>query len=201
MEAVQDVPDGRNGQDGDGGRVAPPLTAQDVLALCPTRRASAHVAALAVSRELGLAAAVVVHDDDPDVNDPDLQGDGHVVDGHELTYSPGDGWRIGPWPERDDVAAIAGWDPARADGEVRVRIGHRYDTAPVSAWGYWAYLTTIEPSPPEHASGITQLDPSGSTRSGRELRRETLVRFASPRRQSWQAMSGLWRWLIVSALC
>jgi hypothetical protein len=134
VEAVQDA------RDGDDAQVASPLTAQDVLAMHPTRRASAHVAALAVSRELGLALAVVVHDDDPD-----LEGDGHVVDGHELTHSPGVGWRIGPWPERDDVAAIAGWDPARADGVVRVRVGRRYDAAPVSAWGYWAYLTPIEP--------------------------------------------------------
>jgi hypothetical protein len=137
--AVQDSPDG------DGEQVAAPLTAQDVLALCPTRPASARVAALAVNRELGLALAVVVHDDDPDLSDPEVMGDGHVVEGHELSYNPEDGWRIGPWPERDDVAAIAGWNPARADGAVRVRIGRRYDSAPVSAWGYWAYLTRIEP--------------------------------------------------------
>jgi hypothetical protein len=142
---VQDAPDGDDGDHGDDGRIAPPLTAQDVLGLCPSRSAAAHVAALAVNRELGLALAVVVHDDDPVIEDSDLPGDGPVVNGHELTYNSAHGWRIEPWPERDDVAAIAGWDPAHADGTVRVRIGNRHDTVPVSAWGYWAYLTPVAP--------------------------------------------------------
>jgi hypothetical protein len=108
------------------------LTAVEVLALRPAGSPPGQVVALAV-HDLGLALAVVVLDD------------GSEIEGHELQFTPGLGWRIDPWPDRRDVAAAAGWDPARADGTVQVQVGGRQDSVPVSAWGYWAYITTIDP--------------------------------------------------------
>jgi hypothetical protein len=108
------------------------LTAAQVMTLRPAGAPPGQVVALAV-HDLGLALAVVVLDD------------GSEVEGHELQFTPGLGWRIEPWPDRPDVAAAAGWDPARADGTVRVQVGGRRDSVPVTAWGYWAYITAIEP--------------------------------------------------------
>jgi hypothetical protein len=114
--------------------------------LRPAGSPPGQVAALAVSTDLGLALAVVVHDQDGE------------VEGHELQYEPDRGWHLQDWGERPDVAAAAGLDPARANGMVHLQIGTLRAVASVSGWGYWAYLTRVEPGDPTDVEVLPSLD-------------------------------------------